>query len=254
MNHDQFRLDGKNVIITGASSGIGRQCAIECSNRGSNVTLMSRDSMRLKETLGLMKEGNHLIVPVDITSEGDLHDALVLVLDRFNQIHGFIHSAGIQLTMAFRQMKIDNYRKLFEVNLYPALEIAKLVTNPRHIPPEGSSIVFISSISGIKGRAGVTGYASTKGALISAVRSMAIELAKKKVRVNCVSPGLIMTDIVRDVLAQLNSEQLAQRTGEFLLGLGEPQDVANACVYLMADASRWITGTNLIVDGGLNAH
>lgn len=251
---DNFRLDGKNIIVTGASSGIGRQCAIECGHRGAKVVLVARDEARLKETLSQMDGDGHVVIPLDISKFDMIGFSLENSLSDMNAIHGLIHSAGIQQTLAFGQMKTHRFNTLFDVNTLSAFEITRIITGKKWVPEAGSSIVYIASTMGVVGRTGLSGYSATKGALISGARSLAAELSRKKVRVNCISPGFIKTKMMQDFLDMKPDSGSSSSASRYLLGFGEPVDVANACVFLLSDASRWITGINLPVDGGYLAN
>lgn len=253
MQKDHFRLDGRNIIITGASSGIGRQCAIECSRRGARLILVARNEGRLRETLEQMEGGGHKLVPLDLANLAAIEGTLNPVIDSFGVIHGLVHSAGTHVTASLARMNMDKQQAMFNLNYHAAIELSRLVTQRKYISEKGTSLVFVAAVLAMRGGSAVAGYSASKGALVSAALSLAVELAPKKVRVNCVSPGLIVTDLVQDVFSQLDKEQIDRKKEKHLLGFGNPQDIANACVYLLSDASRWVTGINLVVDGGVSA-
>ncbi|WP_291321197.1 SDR family oxidoreductase [Desulfonatronospira sp.] len=253
MENHSFSLKNKNIVITGASSGIGRQCAVECAFGGARVILIARNRQNLIAAMDDMPGDRHIALPVDLTEFDGLAASIREGIAGIEKVHGLVHAAGLQMTCALNQMNIDRYRSLFDINVFAGLEIARIVTHRKFIPQDGSSLVFISSTMAAAGRPGLTGYSATKGALLSAARSMAMELASKKVRVNCVSPGLIMTQMMQDVFSTLTPEQVSQRRQGYALGLGRPRDIADACVFLLSDAARWITGANIPVDGGYTA-
>jgi NAD(P)-dependent dehydrogenase (short-subunit alcohol dehydrogenase family) len=147
-------------------------------------------------------------------------------------------------------MSFEKYNKIFSINVYSGFEIARIIAKKENFNSDNMSLVFIASIMGLVGNKALTGYSATKGALISGSKSMAVELAKKKIRVNCISPGFIETEMMNSVSKKFGKEQMDKLKSEYLLGLGKPKDVANACLFLLSDASRWITGINLPVDGG----
>lgn len=252
MREDQFRLDGRNIVITGASSGIGRQCAIECSKRGARLILVARNEKNLQETLEKMNGEGHSLVTLDLSLLDKIEGKLTPVMESFGKIHGLVHSAGTQVTAPLAQMKLEKQEAMFNLNYHAAMELSKLVTKKRYIPDTGISLVYIAAVFAFRGGSAVAGYSGSKGALLSSARSLAVELARKKVRVNCVSPGLIITDLVQDLIARLDEEQVSKKQEKHPLGFGKPQDIANACVYLLSDASRWVTGINLVVDGGVS--
>ena len=245
-----FSLKNKNIIITGSSSGIGRQCAISCSQMGANVVLIARSEKRLKETLQKLSPVNHLFFCQDITEYNKLRDIVNKAVLDIGLVDGFIHSAGIEFTLPVRSMNPNKYEQLFATNVISGFEIAKIISNKKFINPQRASFVFIASITGIFGVKGLVGYSSSKGALIAGSRSLSLELAAKNITVNCISPGLILTDLMKKFFSKLENDQLEKRLQSYPLGIGQTEDVANACVFLLSDAAKWITGTNLVVDGG----
>ena len=249
-----FNLKNKNIIVTGASSGIGWQCAITFSQLGANVILIARNKERLKETYNKLEKGNHLIISQDITEYDKLEEVINTAVEKVGKIVGFVHSAGKEMTLPLRSMQPSYYEEIFSVNVIAGFELAKIISKKKYINKERASFVFISSIFGIISQPAIAAYSSSKGALISGVKSIALELASKKIRVNCISPGQIeSTGMTETIFNKLSKEEKTKRTEMYPLGLGKPEDIANACVFLLSDASRWITGTNLIVDGGYSA-
>jgi len=248
-----FDLKNKNIIVTGASSGIGRQCAITFSKFGANVILIARNMERLKETFGKLEKGNHLFISQDITKYGKLEDIVKNAVKEVGEIYGFVHSAGIDMTLPLSAMQFSDYEKIFAINVISGLELAKIISKKKYIDKNSASFIFIASIMGVIGNAALTGYSASKGAIISAIKSLAIELAHKNIRVNCVSPGQIETEMAVRFFKIISKEAKEEIIKMHPLGLGKPEDVANACIFLLSGASRWITGTNLIVDGGYSA-
>lgn len=240
-------------MVTGASSGIGRQCAITFSQLGANVILIARNKERLKETYNKLEKGNHLIISQDITEYDKLEEVVNTAVDKVGRISGFVHSAGIEMTLPLRNMKPSYYGEIFSVNVIAGFELAKIISKKKYLNKDGTSFVFISSVMGILGQSGKIAYCSSKGALISGVMAMALELAKKNIRANCILPGVVETEMSNKMLENLPEESKKSMLGMHPLGLGKPEDIANACAFLLSDASRWITGTNLIVDGGYSA-
>lgn len=250
-----FHLTNKNILITGASSGIGRQCAISCSRMGANVILLGRDEERLEETRSQLSSGaESLCFSVDLTHFGQVAETIATTVKELGPLHGLVQSAGISTTLPLRSLQPEKVEHYLRTNVTTAIELCRLATKKANLSPEGASIVLLSSVMAEVGEVGKTAYSLTKGALLAGMRSMALELAPKKVRVNCVSPGVVRSPMSqRAVYSQ--SEEARQRIESLHpLGLGEPEDVANACIYLLSDAARWVTGTNLIVDGGYTAH
>ena len=248
-----FNLKNKNIIITGASSGIGRQCAIIFSQLGANVILIARNKERLKDTFNKLEKGNHLIIPQEITEYIELEEVIDNTIHKVGKISGFVHSAGIEMTLPLRNMQSSYYEEIFSVNVIAGFELARIISKKKYINKDGASFVFISSVMGILGQAGKVGYCSSKGALISGARAMAMELEKKNIRVNCILSGVVETEMTNKMVENLPEESKKSIIDMHPLGLGKPEDIANACTFLLSDASRWITGTNLIVGGEYSA-
>ena len=254
MLSNPFALDEKVIIITGASSGIGRGCAISCSKAGAKVFLVGRNEDTLKETLLLMFGTGHQYAVCDITNyefiEGVVSDAVV----KLGKIDGFIHSAGFELTKPINVMKPADYEYLNAVNIISALEFVKHISKKKYLSDSGASVVFISSVMGMFGEIAHAGYCASKGAVLAAVKALALELANKQIRVNSVSPGQIKgTHMTTRMLENFSEENKKEKLAMHPLGYGEVEDVASACIYLLSRASKWVTGTNLIVDGGYSA-
>lgn len=248
-----FSLEGKNILVTGASSGIGRQCAIICSEMGANIILVGRDMERLKQTEELLAKGNHLCYSVDITKYSSVLSFVEQTVTTIGKIAGFIHSAGVELTLPFKNTHPDNYEKTFAVNVIAGFEIAKILSNKKYCDETGASFVFIASVMGIVGGVGKVAYCSSKGALIAGAKSMALELASKKIRVNCISPAMVETDMAYELFNSIGEEAKNEIIKLHPLGMGEPMDVAAGCVYLLSKSAKWVTGSNLIIDGGYSA-
>ena len=248
-----FNLSNKNIIVTGASSGIGKQCAITFSQLGANVILIARNEKRIKETFNKLKKGNHLIILQDITEYDKLEEVVNTNVYKVGKISGFIHSAGIETTLPLRSMQPSYYEKMFSVNVISGFELAKIISKKKYLDKNGASFVFISSVMGILGQAGKVGYCSSKGALISGTKAMALELAKKNIRVNCVLPGVVDTEMSNEMFQRLSEESKKEIIDMHPLGLGMPEDIANASAFLLSDAAKWITGSNLVIDGGYSA-
>ncbi|MBN1414278.1 MAG: SDR family oxidoreductase [Bacteroidales bacterium] len=251
MNLNPFSLQNKLILITGASSGIGRQCAVACSGMGATLVLFGRNSERLNETLNLTgNPGNHMVVSVDLMEYDTVKDAVKNIVIQKGRVDGLINCAGISTTLPLNAVSPDKMEHFFRTNVIGGINLTNQVVRISNFSEIGGSVVFISSVMGVAGENGKSLYSMTKGALIAAVRSMAIELAKRNIRVNAISPGVVETPMSKNAIYSRDEESLNRITSLHPLGLGQPEDVANAAVYLLSDASKWITGTNLIVDGG----
>lgn len=245
-----FTLENKTILVTGASSGIGRQCAIDCSKMGAKVVLLARNEERLKETLSLMNGEGHLLVAQDLTDFEALPQLVKDIVEKMGPLDGALHCAGISNTEPLKLIGIERLEEFFRSNVFSTIELTREICKLKNVNKEGASIVFFSSVMGVVGESCKSSYSLTKGALISGMRSLAVEYAKKKIRFNCVSPGVIETPINANQAYMKEPELRALFEAKHLLGIGQCSDISNACIYLLSDASRWVTGQNLIVDGG----
>jgi NAD(P)-dependent dehydrogenase (short-subunit alcohol dehydrogenase family) len=242
---NKFSLINKTILVTGASSGIGRQICISLSELGATVIATGRDEIRLAETQSMSKGENHQIIPIDLT-EISLHKELV---DKLPKLSGIVHSAGIARYIPFKAISEKELRQTQLLNYEAPILLTQQLLKYKKIDKKGS-IIFIASISGLIGTVGNTIYAGSKAALIAATRALAIEVAGQEIRANCISPGMVITPLTAKIEDSVSTETFKENEKLHPLGFGVPEDVANACVFLLSDASRWITGTNLIIDGG----
>lgn len=244
-----FSLKGKTILVTGASSGIGRQCAIDCSKMGAKVILVARNEERLAQTLSQMEGEGHNFYCYDLSELGGIKDLVSAVVAEKGKLDGFIHAAGIEMTKPIKLLTPEDYEQVYKVNALSGFEFVRHISSVKNLN-KGGSIVLIASITAIIGRGSVAAYAASKGAMVSATRTFSLEFAQREIRVNCVSPGTVLTPLMQNYLDTLDVEAYKKRIDGFPLGLGETTDISNACIYLLSDASRWVTGQNLIVDGG----
>ena len=254
MSYNPFSLENKVIIVTGASSGIGAQCAIDCSKMGAKVVLVARNVERLNQTLGQMEGEGHIVLPLDLSLSDGLKERIKDLVKQVGKINGVVNCAGMSSVTPLKLVTDELFDRFFHANVYSAINLSKEVTRVGNYDKEGGcSIIFFSSIMGLVGDKCKTLYSATKGALIAASRSMACELAKNNVRVNVVSPGAIETPINAKLPHMADPELRKELENKHLLGLGRCSDISNACIYLLSDAAKWITGQNLIVDGGYTA-
>ena len=245
-----FSLEGKNIIVTGASSGIGRQCAIDCSKAGAKVALIGRNSERLEETRKQLEGDGHVVVKYDLTDLEHQKEMVAGIVEQMGAIDGLVNCAGISTVLPFKLMTPDKLDEFFKTNVFSAIELTRQVLNIKNVNKQGASVIFFASIMGCVGEKAKSLYSFTKGALISGCRSLAVEYAPKKIRVNVVSPGVVETPINMNqpYLADPDKRRLTE--AKHPLGLGRTIDISNACIFLLSDAARWITGQNIIIDGG----
>ena len=247
-DYNPYSLRGKKILITGASSGIGRGIAIECSRIGASVIITGRNKERLQETLCMMDhQQEHSMVIADLSSvEGvfTLADAVD------NTIDGLVLCAGFTIVKPFKYVSDKDLDDIMNVNYKAPVLLAQRLLKKKKIS-KGASIVFISSVSGvfISAPAGAL-YSGSKGAVNGIAKAMAIDLSSRGIRVNCINPGMVDTNIFAK--GDITKEQLEDDVKNYPLGrYGKPEDIAYAVIYLLSDASKWVTGTNLKIDGGL---
>ncbi len=245
--YNPFSLEGKTILITGASSGIGRGTAIECSRMGSQVVLIGRNLERLNETLSQMEGEGHVVLAGDLTVEAELNS----VIEQMPVLNGVVHCAGISQIKMVKFMDKTSLHGVFDVNVFGPLMLNTALLKKRKIQ-KGSSIVFISSISGVyASQVGEAGYGATKAALAGYAKSAAIELAAQGTRVNCIHPGIIETPLLSVSNGTFTEEDLENLKKKYpLRRFGQPEDVARCAVYLLSDASSFMTGSSLLLDGG----
>lgn len=244
MIDDPFSLAGKRLLVTGASSGLGRAIAIACAGRGAAIVATGRDEPRLVETRAALDGDRHATVVADL-NEAEGRDRVVA---QCGTLDGVVHSAGISRLSPMRLATAQHLADVWKINYEAPMLLTQKLLAKNQVAPNGS-ILFMSSIAAFIGVAGVGAYSGTKAALIATMRCMAMEVAKRGIRVNCLAPALVETPLLaatETVVASLDEQRAA-----YPLGFGKPGDVANAAVFFLSGASRWITGTTLVMDGGL---
>lgn len=238
-----FSLAGKTILVTGASSGIGRQIALSCAKFGASIIAAGRDVIRLEALLTELNGLGHRYVAGDLREDA----AVKTLAEQSGKVDGVVHSAGISALAPMRQVSRKHLEMQLAINLVcPTLLTQQLLV--RNAVLAGGSLLFISSISAHIGVHGVSAYAASKAGLEAMTRSLALEVTKKRIRVNCLAPGLVETPMLEAALATTGG--LDDTRAKYPLGFGKPEDVAYATVFFLSDASRWITGTTLILDGG----
>jgi len=239
-----FDIEYKNILVTGASSGIGKEIAIKLNALGANIIITGRNEERLNETRDLLIY--HLGIPAesypcDLSKEDDIRK----MVTELPQLDGVVFCAGVVEYYPIKFINAEKINNIFSVNLNSQIILTQQLTKNKKLKPNGS-LVYISSIASKIGVAGTSLYAASKAGLNGFVKVAASELSNQKIRANSICPGIIQTPMTEK--AQNVNDDLAK---DYPLGLGETIDVVGPCIFLLSDASKWITGTELILDGGL---
>ena len=245
-------FSSKNIIVTGASSGLGRATCILLSKLGANVCLIARNKIELDKTYSLMEGSNHIIVPFDLSNIEEYKNIFLQIVEKIGKINGLAHFAGIRKTMPALTFRHNSLLEMTTIHLTSFLELVKQFCKKKIYSQEGASIIVASSVAALKGIKGLSSYGATKAAVDSAVRSIAVELASKKIRINSIAPGHVQTEMNLEVEKTLSVEAFEEIVKCHPLGLGKPDDVANLAAFLLSDRSNWITGTTIPVDGGFS--
>jgi NAD(P)-dependent dehydrogenase (short-subunit alcohol dehydrogenase family) len=242
-------LGGSTVLVTGASSGIGRETAILLSELNARLVLTARNPVRLEETRLLMSGNGHIVEPFDLSHTAEVSDWLRSQVSRCGPLNGLVHCAGTLLMSPARFVRHPDAEDLIRVNLLSAIMLMRGFCQ-KGCHAADSSVVLLSSIMGLSGAASMSVYGASKAALIGLSRSLAVEFAGDRIRVNCVAPGMVQTDMLEQFRELLSPEKFDAMERAHPLGFGTARDIANAVAFLLADTGRWITGSTLVVDGG----
>lgn len=244
MSYNPFSLKGKTVLVTGASSGIGQATAIECSKMGAKVVITGRNEERLNATFSQLEGEGHRIIVADLNTQDDI-DALV---DACPILDGLVNNAGRGKSKPVNFLKLEDLQDVYQTNLFGVALLTKELLKKKKLC-KGSSIVFTSSISSYMTAAGLSIYASSKAAVCGYMRTCAIELGVKGIRSNAVLPGMVETRLINS--GTYTDEDKQKDLALYPLGrYGRPTDIAYGIIYLLSDASVWVTGTELVIDGG----
>ena len=247
-------LTGKHIVVTGASSGLGRQICITLSKLGAKVSLIARNEEKLNETVSLMEGTEHLVFPFDITQIDGLENVIKKIVNENGKINGFVHAAGVGTSKPLSMTKSDFLQDMMTLHVYSFVEMMRAISKKR-MSEECCSVVAVSSATTLTADKGKVAYVATKGALDRLVRPMAVELGEsRKFRVNTVNPGWIKTDMFYNFIQEQGQERMDEILKSCFLGASEPADVANTIAFLLSDASRMITGQNIVIDGGWTIH
>ena len=239
-----FSLAGKTILVTGASSGIGRGIAVVCSRMGATVVIAGRSEERLGETMGMMDGDGHEKMVCDLTMCGSLSAAV----SALPKLDGVVHCAGIGQRVLCKMLTECDVDQVMDTNFKAPVMLQTELLAKKKIN-KGASIVFVASIASWSPSIGNAVYSASKGAVVSYANCLSLELAPKQVRVNCISPAMVWTDLILD--GGLDEEQLREDEQKYpLKRYGTPEDIAHLAVYMLSDASAWMTGSNVKISGG----
>ncbi len=245
MAFNPFSLNDRTILVTGASSGIGRTTAIICSRMGANMIVTGRNQDRLEAVLKELEGHGHQAIAADLTNQEQVDH----LLEFLPVINGVVLCAGQGTVVPFKMADRKKIDPIFEINYFAQVELLRLLLKKKKLA-NGSSVVFVSSIGGVDSiTVGNSIYGASKAALNSAMRFCALELAPKQIRVNSVCPGMVNTKLIKGG-AVSEEQHLVDMQKYPLKRYGEPEDIANGIVYLLSNASSWVTGHSLVIDGG----
>ena len=241
-----FTLKGKTILVTGASSGIGRGIAIACSKMGATVVLNGRNEQRLSETMAEMAGDSHMSLAADLSDS----KAMAEMVAKLPALNGIVHCAGIGQRVLCKQLQESALDNMMDVNFKAPVMLQTEVLKQKKLN-KGASVVFIASIAYDSPTVGNSMYSASKGAIISYANCLALELAPRLIRVNCILPAMIWTDLI--FKGGITEEQLKEDEKKYpLKRYGKPEDVANLAIYLLSDASEWMSGSSIKLTGGVN--
>ncbi len=240
-------LSSKKYIVTGAGSGIGRETAKVLSEQGARVVMLDLNQQGLEETLTSMKGTGHLYNVCDLTDFEALSSLVEEVVEQCGKIDGLVHCAGISSRKPLNMLKAKGFSKVMDVNFYSFVELVRLATKKKNFN-NGGSIVVMSSVSSVRGYKAKSEYCVSKAAVDAFVRCMALELADRKIRVNSVMPAEVLTPLAQK--ARKLNESIGAANTDAPLGASDPYEIANTIAFLLSDATKTITGTSILIDGG----
>ena len=240
-----FSLVGKSILVTGASSGIGKAIAIACSQMGAKLIITGRNETRLSETFLLLEGTDHMQLSADLSNT----DELEKLVEALPKLDGIVSNAGIANPLVLQLAEKEDVTEILEINTLVPIHLTRLVLQQKKLN-KGASLVYISSITGNNcAYIGSSIYAASKSALTGFMKGVALELAPRGIRANTINPGMVETDLLKS--GSIGEEELEKDRLKYpLRRYGKPEEVAYAAVYLLSDATQWITGSSLLIDGG----
>ena len=241
------------MLVTGASSGIGRATARLASEQGARLALVGRNSEELDATLATLSGEGHVVRAFDLDQHDRIRELVTDVADALGGIDVLVHAAGVHSVIPIKRVRSSDVAASLSTNVTASIMLASAFSS-RSIPKERPSLVLMSSVVGVVGQPGLSVYSASKGAIVALTKSLALELARDGIRVNCVCPGIVETELTERLRAQVGDAAVEAIEREHPLGFGTAEDVAGAVLYLVSDEARWVTGTSLVIDGGYTAH
>jgi NAD(P)-dependent dehydrogenase (short-subunit alcohol dehydrogenase family) len=245
-------LSDRHILITGASGGLGHDTALLLAQLGARLTLVGRDAERLNQSLGELEGNAHRAIACDLCNFDEIPELINRSVDGLGPLDGLVHCAGIQIMRPLSMLTASQLDQTFKLNVYAALGLVKALALPGQFR-KPASCVLLASVMGIVGQPVQSAYSASKGALVAMAKSLAVELARQQIRVNCIAPSLVAAGMGLAIEKNLTPEQFEKVVQMHPLGIGRGSDVASAVAFLLSDAARWITGTTLVVDGGYTA-
>ena len=245
INYNPFTLEGKTILVTGASSGIGRSIAVECSKMGASVVITARNESRLQETLSLMTGEGHLTVCADLSDEQSIQE----LVEKLPQLNGVVHNAGMAYRTPCKMVKKEQLEHVMRTNFEGPVLLQKYLMKKKKIE-KSASIVFIASRAPFAPASGNAIYAASKGAMLGYAKCLGLEAAPQGIRVNSICPAMIWTDLVAKDAEQTGENYQDVQERYPLKRFGKPEDVAFLAVYLLSEASQWMTGSQIDITGG----
>ena len=244
MTFNPFTLEGKTILVTGASSGIGRGVAVCCSKMGATVIINGRNEQRLKETLSLMEGNVHSVAVGDLT----INNVLGPLVNSLPKLDGVVHCAGLGQRVLAKLATEHDVDSVMNINFRGPVLLQTELLQQKKIN-KNASIVFMASIASWSPSIGNSFYSASKGAIISYANCLSLELAHRGIRVNCISPAMVWTDLI--LKDGISEEKLKEDESKYpLKRYGKPEDIANLVIYMLSDASSWMTGSNVAITGG----
>lgn len=250
---DLLNIRDRRFLITGAASGIGKATTQILANLGAELILVDYNEEGLHQFIKQQSSDKLHPLVLDLSEPEQIRPAIENAVKKYGKLNGMAHIAGIPYITPLKAIQREKADKLYRVNQYAAVELIKTFASNKIHSNDGESAVLISSVYGVVGSAANVAYAMTKAAIIGITKALSIELASKRIRVNCIAPGFIKTKMMEENSFRFDDEYMQRLNNLHPLGLGEAEDIANGVVFLLSDMSKWMTGAVVNIDGGFTA-